>query len=103
MELKGEIILIGEIQEFSGNFSKRNIVLKTNEKYPQEIEIEFINDNKNLIENVKIGDNVTVGINIAGRSWENPQTKETKYFVSIKGWRLSVEGSQEVQEDNLPF
>ena len=104
MELKGKIILIGEIENFPNGFKKRNIVLKTNDRFPQEIEIEFLKDNMNLIENVNIGDNVTVGINITGRSWENPKTNETKYFVGIKGWRLAVEGSQEVsQEDDLPF
>lgn len=105
MELKGLVLLIGEKESFPNGFEKRNIVLKTNEQYPQEIQIEFIKDNMKLIENLKVGDKITVGINIQGNDWVDPKTGKTRYFVSIKGWRLSVEGSQEIsnEEDDLPF
>jgi translation initiation factor IF-3 len=40
-----------------------------------------------LLQNVKEGESVKIGINIRGREWTNPQG-EVKYFNSITGWRL---------------
>ena len=40
-----------------------------------------------MLDNLKEGENVKVGINIRGREWVSPQG-ETKYFNSITGWRV---------------
>ena len=49
--------------------------------------IEFVQDKTDLLNSCKVGDNVKVSINLGGREWVNPQG-ETKYFNSIKGWRI---------------
>ena|SRR5690554_3590258 len=93
MEITGQIKVIGETQTFGANgFRKRELVLETNEQYPQTILIEFVQDRCDVLNSYKVGQNVKIGINIRGRSWVNPEG-ETKYFNSIQGWRISVEGS----------
>lgn len=93
MELTGKIKVIGETQTFGANgFRKRELVLETNEQYPQLILIEFVQDRCDVLNSYKVGQNVKIGINIRGRSWVNPEG-ETKYFNSIQGWRIAVEGS----------
>lgn len=101
MEVQGSIKVIGEVQEISATFKKRELVVSTDEQYPQTLSIEFIQDKTDLLNKFEIGQNVKVGINLRGREWENPQTKEIKYFNSIQGWRIELlENSN--SDDNLP-
>ncbi len=93
MEVTGKIKLIGETQEFGSNgFKKRELVVTTNEQYPQSIMIEFTQNNTSLLDSYKVGDDVTVQINLRGREWTNPQG-EVKYFNSINGWRIAKAGA----------
>lgn len=93
LELTGTIKVIGETQTFGNNgFRKRELVIETNEQYPQPILIDFVQDKCDVLNSYKVGQVVKVGINLRGRSWQNPQG-ETKYFNSINGWRIAIEGS----------
>ena len=88
MELLGKIKLIGDIKTYGDNgFRKRELVLITEEQYPQHILIEFIQNNCELLDNYSIGQTVRIGINIRGREWESPD-QGIKYFNSIQGWRI---------------
>ena len=101
MEVQGSIKVIGEVQEISATFKKRELVVSTDEQYPQTLSIEFIQDKTDLLNKFEIGQNVKVGINLRGREWENPHTKEIKYFNSIQGWRIELlENSN--SDDDLP-
>ncbi len=101
MEIQGSIKLIGNVQEISPTFKKRELVVTTDEQYPQTISVEFVQDKTDLLNKFEIGQNVKVGINLRGREWENPQTKEIKYFNSIQGWRIELlENSN--SDDDLP-
>ena len=85
MELQGTIKLIGETATYGkNNFAKRELVLTTEEQYPQDILIEFVQDKCDVLDNFQKGQSVKIGINIRGREWTNPQG-EVKYFNSIQG------------------
>ena len=102
MEIQGSIKLIGNVQEISPTFKKRELVVTTDEQYPQTISIEFVQDKTDLLNKFEIGQNVKVAINLRGREWENPQTKEIKYFNSIQGWRIELLGNSN-SDDDLPL
>jgi len=88
MEVQGKVKLIGEEKTFGSNgFRKRELVVTTEEQYPQHILVEFVQDKCDLLNNYKVGQDVKVNINLRGREWVNPQG-ETKYFNSIQGWRI---------------
>ncbi|QMU62936.1 MAG: DUF3127 domain-containing protein [Flavobacteriaceae bacterium] len=88
MEVIGKIKLIGETQTFGNNgFRKRELVVTTDEQYPQMILIEFIQDKVELLNNYTAGQDVKVSINLRGREWINPEG-EAKYFNSVQGWRI---------------
>jgi len=90
MQVTGKIKLINAEQTFGSNgFRKRELVVTTEEQYPQSIMIEFVQDKCDLLNNFKVGQDVTVSINLRGREWENPQG-EIKYFNSIQGWRIEA-------------
>jgi len=122
MELLGKIKLIGDTKTYGDNgFRKRELVLTTEEQYPQHILIEFIQNNCELLDNYSIGQTVRIGINIRGREWGSPD-QGIKYFNSIQGWRIESLDDQvmdsaaedlpidsanypkdDLTEDDLPF
>ena len=87
MEVQGKVKLIGDVQTFGSGFKKREIVVITEEQYPQTIMVEFVQDKTDLLNNFKPGQNVKISINLRGREWVSPQG-ETKYFNSLNGWRI---------------
>ena len=125
MEIQGKVKMVGETQTFGNNgFRKREIVVTTEEQYPQHIMVEFVQDKTDLLNNYNVGQDVKISINLRGREWTNPQG-EVKYFNSIQGWRIenlqAAEGSgqmppvppaeafapadnlNEEEHDDLPF
>src|SRR6187402_2608069 len=87
MEVTGKIKLIGAEQQVSASFKKRELVVATEEQYPQFISIDFVQDKTELLDRFDDGDEVKVSINLRGREWINPQG-EAKYFNDIQGWRV---------------
>lgn len=114
MEIKGKIKSIGQTSSYgTSNFKKREIVIETEEQYPQTILVSFQQDKCSVLDNYSKGDKVTIGINLRGREWTNPQG-EVKYFNEIVGWKINKDNSQsetppqnthesEQKTDDLPF
>ena len=117
MEVTGTLKLINDTQTFgSSGFRKRELVLTTDETYPQMIQIEFVQDKCDLLNPFQVGQKVKISINLRGREWIDPQG-EAKYFNTIQGWRIEkldiqnvndipVKGAEEISPDNvdqLPF
>ncbi|MBT8297548.1 MAG: DUF3127 domain-containing protein [Maribacter sp.] len=88
MEIQGKIKVINETKTFGSNgFRKREVVVTTEEQYPQHILVEFIQDKCDLLNSYNVGQDVKISINLRGREWTNPQG-EVKYFNAIQGWRI---------------
>ncbi len=88
MEIQGRIKMIDETKTYGNNgFRKRELVVTTEEQYPQHILVEFVQDKTDLLNSYQVGQLVKISINLRGREWVNPQG-ETKYFNSIQGWRI---------------
>lgn len=87
MQVQGKLKEVFDTQEISDKFKKRELVIETNDQYPQELLIQFTQDKCSLLELFEIGDDVTVDINLRGRSWTSPKG-ETKYFNTIEGWKI---------------
>ncbi len=98
MEIEGKVKMVGETQTFGNNgFRKREVVVTTEEQYPQHIMVEFVQDKVDLLNNFNVGQPVKISINLRGREWTNPQG-EVKYFNSIQGWRIEAgQGEQPAQ------
>lgn len=101
MEICGKVKVKNPEIQVSASFVKQELVITTDEQYPQSIMIEFVQDKTELLDNIKIGDDVKVSINLGGREWINPQG-ETKYFNSIKGWRIEKINSEPTQKTATP-
>ncbi|MEM0955153.1 MAG: DUF3127 domain-containing protein [Pseudomonadota bacterium] len=111
-ELTGKIKLIQEPQTFNSGFTKREMVVIVEDgKYPQEINLEFVQDKIALLDNLQPGQTVTVSFDIRGREYNG------RYFNNLQGWRVSTEGEgpsddapplqdgppADVYDDDIPF
>jgi len=98
MEIQGRIKQIFPSQIIGQNgFEKRDLVIVTEENYPQTIIIQFTQQRCDLLDSLQVGQNVKVYINIRGREWTNPQG-EIKYFNTIEGWKIEV-----IQTTNVAY
>ncbi|MFT4518725.1 MAG: single-strand DNA-binding protein [Halioglobus sp.] len=96
-DLTGKIKLIQEAKTFDSGFTKREMVVIVEDgKYPQEINIEFVQDKTSLLDNLQTGQQVTVTFDIRGREYNG------RYFNNLQGWKIATSedvGAFTAQED----
>lgn len=96
-DLTGKIKLIQDAQTFSSGFTKREMVVTVEDgKFPQEINIEFLQDKVSLLDTVSIGQEVTVSFDIRGREYNG------RYFNNLVGWKMQAGGGSAPTGDDLP-
>ncbi|MGX7593428.1 DUF3127 domain-containing protein [Candidatus Karelsulcia muelleri] len=101
MEIIGTVKEILDLQVFKNNFKKRELLLKTEEQYPQILRIEFILDKTKLLNSLKTDDKIKIFINLKGKKWTT-KTGNKIFLNSIQGWK--IENITEKNEfDELPF
>ena len=93
MDIKGKVIRIFAKQQVSEKFAKREFVIATEDKYPQQIIMQTTQERCELLDNIAEGEEVQVFFNIRGRSWTNPQGEE-KFFNSLDAWKITNESAQ---------
>jgi hypothetical protein len=81
-EVTGTIKVIGPVQEFANNFTKLQLVVTSEEQYPNDIPIDFLKDKTALLDDYHVGDEVKVSVNIKGSFYNE------RYFVGLNGWRV---------------
>lgn len=85
MEVKGIIHLKGDKKQVTDNMDKQEIVIQTQEQYPQYIKIDFINAKCDLLNDYGIGREVTVSINLRGNLSKDGGTA----YVNLQGWKIN--------------
>ena len=84
----GTVKKVGETQRISDRFSKREVVVTSEEeRYPQNVAFEFTNERADLLDGVRESDRVTVHFDISSREWAAPDGS-VKYFTSLRAWKL---------------
>lgn len=113
MEIQGIVKEIFNTEAYASGLQKREMVILTEEQYPQPIIIQFLNDKISLLDSIMEGEKVKVSINIRGKEWVSPKG-EIKYFNSIIGWKVQKglnnnsknvknETRPKKEDDDLPF
>lgn len=87
MEITGKIKVINPTKEVSNTFKKRELVVTTNEQYPQHVLIDFIQDKCAVLDSYNVGDAVSVSINVRGKE-HTTKDGEVKYFNQLQGWKI---------------
>lgn len=103
MEVTGKIKMIDATKEVGASgFRKRDVVVTTDEQYPQHILVQFVQDKCDLLNSYAVGDAVKIDINLRGREWVNQQG-ETVYFNTIQGWRIGKLQPEAPQQQAPPM
>ena len=98
-DITGKVKVIQEAQTFGSGFTKREIVLTVEDgKYPQDINLEFVQDSVAKLDAVNVGDEVTVTFDVRGREYNG------RYFNNLVGWKINVDSKAEapVVDPNQP-
>ncbi len=101
MNIQGKLIEIFDTIQITETFKKREFIIQDNKnpEYPEYIKVEVIQDKVALLDNINIGDEINVLINIKGRKWEDKEGN-IKYFNSIQGWKIESENLNLNQDNN---
>ena len=84
----GKVTKINATIQVSEKFQKRTFVLTDGAaSYPNLIEFQLTQKNCDLIEGVRVGDEVEVTFGLKGRNWTNGQGEE-KTFNTLDVFRL---------------
>jgi hypothetical protein len=97
MQITGKVHQIGQTESVGANgFTKRQIVIATEELYVQHVPIDFVKDKCSILDNYKIGQGVTVDVNVRGNEYNG------KYYVSLQGWKINATGTSNAPTANEP-
>ena len=80
--VKGNIKIINDAQTY-GSFTKREFVLTTEDKYPQDIKFELYQESCGDIDPYDVGDSLEVDYNLKGNEYKG------KYYVNLQAWKLN--------------
>lgn len=110
MEVKGKVLKV--LQEEKGqskagkDWFKSGFVIETFDQYPKTIALTVMSEKlMPVVKGLKIGEEVTVHINIESREYQD------KYFTNVTAWKIdkatqgiTTEPKTEVKEEiDLPF
>lgn len=83
--VKGTVHYLADTQSFPSGFSKRILVIKTDdEKYPQLIPVEFVKDKCDMLDQLCLWQGVTAYVNLRGNEYKG------KYYATIQGWKFEA-------------
>lgn len=82
MTVTGKVIAIMPEEVISDKFKKREFVIETSDKYPQQILLQLVNDNCGKVSNFNIGENVECHINVRGRK------SNDRWYNTLECWRI---------------
>jgi len=91
--MEGQIKLIGDVQTFKNDFTKREFVIETDGKYPQMVKFEVVKDGCQAMDEFNVGERVVVSFNIRGNEWNE------KYYVNLQAWNVEHQaGTQTIPQ-----
>ena len=74
--------MIFDTQTFNSGFTKREFVVTTDDKYPQDVKFELIKDRTTIMDEFSEGDTVSVGFYIRGNEYQD------RYYVNLQANKI---------------
>lgn len=75
-------------KQVTEKFKKRDFAICDNApSYPQSVAFQTTQDRCSLLDDIEIGEEITVHFGLRGREWKNPQG-EIKYFNSLDVFKI---------------
>jgi hypothetical protein len=114
MEVQGKLFKKFDATEHGGSFKKIEFVVELDDKYPQLVKMQAVQDKVSLIESMPVGTVAEFFFNLKGREWTNSEGK-VLYFTNVEVWKVktieevaveepeSEEKGVDMDGDELPF
>lgn len=84
----GNVSIIKPVEEFASGFTKQVVVVTTDDdKYPQDIAVEFVKDNIQKAATLVVGNRVRIQCDIRGSEYNG------RHFINLNGWKVEVAGA----------
>ena len=107
MTITGTVHHVGPVESVGDKgFTKRLLVVRTDQQYDNLIPVELKKDKCALADGLKVGQSVTVHVNVGGREYGG------KFYPSITGWKIESQAApqsvaapvaEDSDPDGLPF
>ena len=94
LELTGTLVKFYETKTFPSGFSIQEFVVRTDERYPQEILIQAAKEKIDTLKNFKENDVVKVKFNLRGREYNG------RHFVSLDMWAMDIAAAGNTSASN---
>lgn len=69
-DLEGKMYLIKDVQVITEKFKKREFVVVTNNKYPEYIKFQLMNDSVDLTDQFPLNSDVKVSFKVSGKEYQ---------------------------------
>lgn len=102
MEIKGKVTSVSPMQTGEGKNGqwKKNgmMVVYKDGEYEKSAYIQGFNKSADAIEQVQVGDEVTVQFNVESREYNG------KFYTDLRAWKVEVAQAEPAKSDNdMPF
>jgi hypothetical protein len=89
MEIKGQVYQVGETQQVTEKFKKREVILVTepSSQYPQHIKVQFSQDKCDLADTLRVGSDVTFQINLRGKLYTD-KSGQPNCITNLEVWKV---------------
>ena len=79
MEIKGKVHEVSPTAQVTESLKKRELIVEyiENPQYPEYLKFEAIQDRCNLLDNLRVGDDIEVFFNLKGRPWTDKTGKKS--------------------------
>lgn len=113
MEITAKVYKVGETQQVTDKFKKRELIVITepNSQYPQHIKVQFSQDKCEQADSIRPGDECKFEVNLRGRLYTDKNGQENT-VTNLEVWRVTKLSSasqpattqlSEPEDDSLPF
>jgi len=84
-EMKGKLHKKFDTDQKTDTFQARDfVVLEEDDRYPQYIKFQLVQDRCSLIDNFEEGHDIVVHFDLRGREWND------KYFTNLNAWKVEA-------------
>jgi len=86
--IKGTIKMIGETNQVSDKFKKRELWIETDGQYPQTVALEAQQAFCDELDKLGEGETITATFEVRGRVWNDPKTQQDRVFNTLKVYKV---------------
>ena len=89
-QIKGTLYYIGKQEDVTEKFSKRAIIIETDDQYAPFVKLELTQERCGLIESFAIGSEVLVTYDVKGsKSTYTNKNGQTDCFMALQAWKIT--------------